>query len=719
MSPFNSSREESESSPRNAFAMELAETKTISSVGGATEPLNEVHSHTCRENEETRTVLGPSQVTQSRIDADSVDRHDPGSPSEPAIFGEYELLREIARGGMGVVYLARHRRLGRVVALKRIIGGALADASALRRFEIEAEAAARLDHPNIVPIFDVGQVSGQPYFTMAFVDGGSLASRLSDGPLPTMEAAKMITSLADAVHYAHRQGVVHRDLKPGNVLLDADGEPRITDFGLAKRVDDIAGQTASGELLGTPSYMPPEQASGKNRNIGPPADVYALGAVLYALMTGKPPFVGDSVMGVLIQVLESEPIPPRSVNASIDRDLETICLKALQKDPLKRYETAKALADDVRRFMAGEPIRARPVSGVERAVRWTKRHPIVASLMGVIVLLLTMSFWTLKQGLASLETIAFQNLQHVAEGVSERVHDRLRNNSGVIAVLSREDEVIDVFRGTGEDHPAQKAEASRLLRSIVTFNPDFELAFLLSPDGRVILSSLEQISVGQSYAHRTYFREAIAGRETLSGMMVGSMTGRPGMFFATPVRDEYEQIVGVAVLKLRQSIVQDIVDHVHLGGNTRAFIIDETGVVIAHHDPSKILASVLPPSVRGDESLQERLSSQPLIRLGDPMLTELWEKRYAAGHLKYTSLDDGRVRVLGYAPVKDRGWVTAVEIDASEFDAPFTLLLREYGAALAVVLTLIVVILLAVQRPSLPRMIRRWSGGSTTSLAAS
>jgi WD40 repeat protein/tRNA A-37 threonylcarbamoyl transferase component Bud32 len=302
------------------------------------------------------------------------------------LFGEYELLEVIARGGMGVVYRARQRKLQRIVALKMILTGDMASQQELERFQLEAEAAAQLDHPGIVPIFEVGEHDGQHFFSMGYVEGGSLARRIREGPLPPRDSAVLVSRIAEAVHYAHGKGIIHRDLKPGNVLLDKEGHPKVSDFGLAKRVADASQLTTAGQVLGTPSYMPPEQAAGKIEEVRASADIYALGAILYCLLTGRPPFHAASGVETLKQVLEREPLSPRQLNSHIDRDLETICLKCLQKEPAKRYASALALADDLRRYLAGMPILARPVGRVERLWRWCKRNPMTASLTAGIQL---------------------------------------------------------------------------------------------------------------------------------------------------------------------------------------------------------------------------------------------------------------------------------------------------------------------------------------------
>jgi hypothetical protein len=293
----------------------------------------------------------------------------------------YELLRELGRGGMGVVYKARDTRLNRVVALKMIRAGGHADDGQRQRFRVEAEAVAGLQHPNIVQIYEVGEANGQPFFTLEFVPGGSLAARLDGIPFPPMQAARLAEQLAAGVHSAHRQGVIHRDLKPANVLLTADGTPKITDFGLAKRLESGVGQTASGAVMGTPSYMAPEQAQGKAGQVGPPADVYALGAILYECLTGRPPFRATTQYDTLLQVMSQEPVPVRRLQPKCPRDLETITLKCLAKEPHKRYASAADLAHDLGQFLGGKPVLARPVPAWERAWKWGRRRPTVASMV--------------------------------------------------------------------------------------------------------------------------------------------------------------------------------------------------------------------------------------------------------------------------------------------------------------------------------------------------
>jgi serine/threonine-protein kinase len=320
----------------------------------------------------------------------------------------YEILGELGRGAMGVVYKARQRGLNRLVALKMVLSASRASADELARFHVEAEAVARLDHPNIVKIYDVGQRDGLPFFALEYVEGGTLADHVGSTPQPAREAAAVVQALAEAMDYAHRRGIVHRDLKPANVLLQkeeggrmkdekkASGSsfllppssflPKISDFGLAKRLEGDSGQTRDGSILGTPSFMAPEQAEGRTRDVGPASDTYALGAILYHLLTGGPPFRGQTVHDTLRQVIQNEPLPPVRLQGRVPRDLNTICLKCLEKDPRKRYATTGDLAEDLRRFLADEPIKARPAPWWERTAKWARRRPAAAALIVVSAL---------------------------------------------------------------------------------------------------------------------------------------------------------------------------------------------------------------------------------------------------------------------------------------------------------------------------------------------
>jgi serine/threonine protein kinase len=298
----------------------------------------------------------------------------PSSGGAPTLqrLGEFELLGEIGRGGMGVVYKALESALGRTVALKMLLPGALPEQTDLIRFQTEAAATARLSHPNIVKVHRVGVLEGRHFYSMDYIDGPSLAQRLAEGTMPSRQAARYVAAVARAIDHAHQAGILHRDLKPANVLLDKADQPHVTDFGLAKHFTTDSGQTRTGALLGTPSYMAPEQAAG-DKKLGPATDVYGLGALLYELITGRPPFRGETPMDTLLQVMEHEPVPPRLLNPKVDRDLETICLKCLAKHSQDRYPSARALANDLENYLTGESINARSFNVFDRLARTLDR----------------------------------------------------------------------------------------------------------------------------------------------------------------------------------------------------------------------------------------------------------------------------------------------------------------------------------------------------------
>ncbi len=317
-------------------------------------------------------------------------------------FGDYELLEEIARGGMGVVYKARQMSLNRIVAVKMMRPGLVASETGVQRFRVEAEAAASLQHPGIVAIHEVGEHDGLCYFSMDYVQGKSLAEMVRERPLTSKRAASYVKAIADAVQFAHERKVLHRDLKPSNVIIDSADQPRITDFGIARRIEHDSRLTETGAVLGTPSYMPPEQAGGKREPLGPASDVYSLGAMLYELLTGRPPFQGETPVDTLLMVLNSEPVAPRMLNPRLDRDIETICLKCIEKDSRRRYQSARELADDLGRFIEGMPIKARRVDPVSRAWRWCRRNPwptIAGAVFALLAIVGIFSATTLRERL--------------------------------------------------------------------------------------------------------------------------------------------------------------------------------------------------------------------------------------------------------------------------------------------------------------------------------
>jgi serine/threonine protein kinase len=392
------------------------------------------------------------------------------SPSPTRTFGDYELIEMIAKGGMGVVYKARQRKLNRLVAVKMILAGQFADETDVERFYAEAEAAANLRHPNIVAIHEVGEFEGQHFFSMDFIEGQTLGDLVRENPLSARRAAQYVKTVAETMHFAHEQGFLHRDLKPSNVMLDRNGEPLIMDFGLAKKATGETSQlTISGAIVGTPSYMPPEQAAGRNDDVTARSDVYSIGAILYELLTGRPPFRATNPYETIKQVLELEPASPRVLNDGIPRDLETICLKCLQKEPARRYTSGQDLADELQRFLDGMPIRARPISLPERAWRWCRRNPVLASAMaiaatGILVALIavTGAYIRTKAALAESDKSFRQALDAVNELFTEVSEDTLLQQPGMQplrkSLLSRALEYYERFRQQRGDDPTVQDE---------------------------------------------------------------------------------------------------------------------------------------------------------------------------------------------------------------------------------------------------------------------
>src|SRR5437870_6632 len=388
------------------------------------------------------TGLGPVEAVAG------VD--DPGRPIPTLMdFGDYELLEQIGRGGQGVVFRARQKSLNRIVALKVIGLGHWATEAHLKRFRPEAEAAARLEHPGIVPIHEVGERDGSCYFSMKFVEGGQLDEVVKQTPMSLRQAAELIAKVARTVHYAHEHGILHRDITPGNILLDQKGEPHLTDFGLARLVESESTVTRTLEVLGTPSYMAPEQAVGNNAAIGSVTDVYGLGAVLYQLLTGQPPFAGGTTYETIRLLLDTEPRPPRLLNPKIDRDLSTICLKCLEKDPKRRYSSALALAEDLERWLKHEPIQARHTGVFARGGKWVRRNPTSALLVASLVGLAAAASWIAWKSefirqppTTGIAVLPFENLSEqkedgaFADGVQDDILTKLAK-IGDLKVISR------------------------------------------------------------------------------------------------------------------------------------------------------------------------------------------------------------------------------------------------------------------------------------------
>src|SRR5947208_28084 len=336
--------------------------------------------------------------------------------------GDYELLEEVGRGGQGVVFRARQKSLNRTVALKVISLGQWASKAHLKRFRLEAEAAARLEHPGIVPIHEVDERDGQCYFSMKFVEGGQVDEVVKRTPISIRQAAELIVKVGLTVHYAHEHGIIHRDIKPGNILLDEKGEPHLTDFGLARLVESESSVTQTLDVLGTPSYMAPEQAVGNNAAVSSATDVYGLGGVLYQLLTGQPPFAGGATYGTIKLLLDTEPKQPRLLNPKIDRDLSTICLKCLEKDPKRRYTSALALAEDVERWLKHEPIQARHTGVFARGKKWVRRNPTSSLLAACLIALVAAAGWIISKSelvrhpvTTGIAVLPFENLSDQKE----------------------------------------------------------------------------------------------------------------------------------------------------------------------------------------------------------------------------------------------------------------------------------------------------------------
>ena len=427
-------------------------------------------------------------------------------------WGEFELLEEVARGGMGVVYKARDLRLNRLVALKRILAGAWASPASVQRFRREAEDAAQLDHPHIVPIYEVGEHEGQPYFSMKYFEGGNLGQHADRFGRDPRAAARLLANVARAVHHAHQRGILHRDLKPANILLDGAGQPHVTDFGLAKRLAEATALTQSGVLLGTPCYMPPEQAAAR-KGLTTAADVYSLGAILYELLGGRPPFRAATALETVRQVLEQDPVRLRSLRPHVDRDLETICLKCLQKEPGGRYGSAAELADDLERFLDGRPIAARPVGVVRQAGRWCRRHPGMAALIAAVLVSLAAG-----AGVASYFAVSAADEAQQARQQRDKARERYR--------LARH--AIDQFHRRVGESPEMKARGveqlrTRLLEDAAAFyerlGPEDQESEDPEPNGRALvylrLGEMYQLT-GRSDRAEEAYREALALFETLA-----------------------------------------------------------------------------------------------------------------------------------------------------------------------------------------------------------
>lgn len=520
----------------------------------------------------------------------------------------YEVLGVLGHGGVGVVYRACHLRLQRPVALKMLLAGVHCRSTERERFEREAAAVASLGHPNIVPIYDVGDADGQPFYTMELVEGGSLAQKIHGVPQPARFAVELMVPLAEAVHAAHQRGIVHRDLKPGNILLSADGTPKIVDFGLARRLDGSAEHSLSGAVVGTPSYMAPEQVRGDIQAIGPATDIYALGAILYELLTGRPPFRAETATATLKQVVSDDPVPPTRLNPKAPRDLETICLHCLRKEPPERYASAQTLAEDLRRFERGEPIKARPVGPMERALRWTRRRPALAFGFVSLGLLAATLFVTILSGHLQRTALEAAAVAYAEADLSES--ERLRDNGefkASAAVLQRAKERLREYVPPELNSRLSKAfdnlelvtklDAIRLERALVS-PPTEVIGVLVIPEVAVpqpSVASPNDTSSGRHYEEA--FRKAGIGAPGDDPVEVAAQVR------ASPVRNAL-----VAALDDWSACAVDL--------EQQAWVL----AVVRHADPDSWRDRVRDPATWDDPAALQELAEQAPVEKQSPQL---------------------------------------------------------------------------------------------------
>ena len=470
--------------------------------------------------------LGQADLSQTSLLDETTNRTIP----KQQYLGDYELLEEIARGGMGVVYKARQLSLGRIVAIKMIRYGDLATADDILRFRNEAESIANLNHQNIVAVHEVGEHEGQYYFSMTYVEGGCLSQLVREHPLPDREAAAILKQAAEAVQHAHDQGVLHRDIKPANILIDGNGDVQITDFGLAKRAGNDSSLTETGQVLGTPGYMPPEQAAGNHKLIGPASDVYSLGAVLFELLTSRPPFVAPTPMETIRQVLEQDALSPRLLNATVSKDLETICLKSLEKSPGQRYQTPKELAEELDRYLQGIPIQARPMTRITRAWRWCRRNPFAAQLIAAtaafLIFVTIESLWLAKQQERMLIDEVQRHNRSAANWVATLVEMELDDWRQAVLRAAAE---LELSHSLLESLHRGKLSRDEMKKQIDEFDPDknlqglcekwyletektfhgvFNSWYVFNKEGTIVAlwPSEAKDSIGKRYSGREYFR---------------------------------------------------------------------------------------------------------------------------------------------------------------------------------------------------------------------
>ena len=546
--------------------------------------------------------------------------------SQPVIPG-YEIIRELGRGGMGVVYEARQERLNRLVAVKVLLGGRYATVTSQARFKAEVDAIGRMQHPNLIQVFDVGEYDGRVYYSMEYLGGGSLEDRIGNVPLPPRKAAELLKILADAIEAVHEHGVIHRDLKPANILLttaDATNErsgvqgfgiPKISDFGLAKRTDIPSGPTLTEHILGTPTYMAPEQAAGRSRQVGPATDIYSLGAILYRLLIGRPPFVGETVIEIVRQVADSDPVPPRHLQPTIPIDLETICLKCLNKQPTQRYSSAAALAEDLRRFLADEPILARPINWFGRLVKWVRRRPAVASLIavsGLAVVGLLAAGWWFNQRLAR----ELQNTRFAKQKVEATGHNLKLSLAGEVAIALDADfkqlEIVPQsmvallsLRKQWDEEELQgwtKAlvkKDARVFGISLAFEPqrfvgskvyeDYCLYIHEEANGLIARQLLPPDYPPPSYRERHWYSVPQKnGKRTWSEPYLGQRANQTPMLTYSCPFDRDGQFSGVVATDLSIKYFRELhsrLEKTYLGSGCKGFVVSRGGTIMYHPNP--------------------------------------------------------------------------------------------------------------------------------------
>lgn len=528
------------------------------------------------------------------------------SEGRSVILPGYEILGELGQGGMGIVYKAQQTKLHRTVALK-MIRGDLAQRDDFVRFESEARAMALMQHPNIVQIYEVGEHDGRHYLALEYVDGGTLEDRLNGIPMAPAAAASLVKTLATGLQAAHDRGIIHRDLKPANILLTADGTPKIADFGLAKRLDGQGVRTRTGVVMGTPSYMAPEQALGLKRELSPSADIYALGAILYELLTGRPPFLGETPLETLDQLCNAEPVAPRQLQPKVPADLETICLQCLRKAPRRRYASSRALAEDLQRFLDHEPILGRAVSRRERLWRWCRRKPSQAALVAVstlaVLLLLGGGLWFGRELELELERTqqareeALASEAAIRQGLTRQVAEGLDSNLRRLAAVPQ---TMATLLGQRSDWQERQLEAwmkallterQHIFGMCVAFEP-FEMAnapdfalYVYRKDNGFHTKQLIPPSYLPNYRDWSWYQLRSAWGEPYVGP---GADDTPMVSYSVPFQrnGKFAGVVSIDLALEFFSSLHDDLEHVHLGWHSYCFVVSPKGTILYHPDPN-------------------------------------------------------------------------------------------------------------------------------------